>query len=70
MAPSRCREARATLTEGRSVPNHAGEEIVSGRDDAGLQTVIGGKQPASQALLDAVQAVAGGILRHLHGADG
>jgi hypothetical protein len=52
------------------VPNHAGEEIVSGRDDAGLQTVIGGKQPASQALLDAVQAVAGGILRHLHGADG
>jgi len=56
--------------DGRAVgADHAGEEVVGGGDDVGVEAVERGQEPSGQSLFDVVEAVAGSVLRHLHGAD-
>jgi hypothetical protein len=43
---------------------------VGGGDDVGVEAIERSQKPSGEPLLDVMEAVAGGVLCHLHGADG
>src|SRR4051812_12884129 len=48
---------------------HGGQKIVGNRENLGFNAVLGHQQPASEALLDAMETIARGSLRDLQSED-